>query len=166
MECKSVRKMLVWLVDEDLPAAAREALAAHLSACRSCSEQWAALTLPKKIGRTLPPAEAPAYFHTRVVARLRSESQSASPWNIILALERHVVPALAAITLVFVSTFAYLELQAPKVDIYQAYDSIFSPGDRPQRMIIAEPNKITEETILQILSEEEMAPRLPVRAVP
>jgi len=166
MECRSVRKMLVWLVDEDLPAAGREALAAHLSACKSCAAEWKALALPKKIGRSLPPARAPEYFHTRVMARLRAESQSASPWNIILALERHVVPALAVITLVFVSTFTYIEFRSPKVDIYQAYDAIFRSGDRPQRMLIADPSDITEENILQVLSEEDLGPWPPVQDVP
>lgn len=158
--------MLVWLVDEDLPAAERDALAAHVSACRSCAAEWKALALPRKIGRVLPPAKVPAYFHTRVMARLRAESQGTSPWNIILSLERHVVPALAVITLVFVTTFAYVELSAPKVDIYQAYDAIFRSGDRPQRMLIADPGEITEENILQVLSEEDLAPPPSVQGAP
>jgi hypothetical protein len=90
-----------------------------------------------------------------MVSRVREESQGVSIWQIILLLSRHLVPALAMITLAFVSIFAYTQLRGPQVDLYQAYESVFMPADRPQQMVIADPAGITDESILRALTEDE-----------
>jgi hypothetical protein len=64
------------------------------------------------------------------------------------------VPALAGITLLLLSIFAYLQLYSPSPDLYTAYDGVFILEDQqPHRMLIAE--EITDETVLSAIAEEE-----------
>jgi hypothetical protein len=76
----------------------------------------------------------------------------------ILGLSRQIVPALATVTLLVVSVFAYLEFRGPGPDLYQAYDSIFLSPGRTSRMVIAE--EITEESILHALAEQPRTPSM------
>jgi hypothetical protein len=86
-------------------------------------------------------------------ARLE-EAQTVTIWQILFGLSRQVVPALAMLTLVLLSVFAYMQLQTSEVDVYQAYDRIFTT-DRPHRMVIADQGEITDESVLQAITEEE-----------
>jgi hypothetical protein len=104
--------------------------------------------------------EPSPYFYQKLRARLQSESETLSIWQIVLGLSRQVVPVLAAFTLVLISIFAYHQVRRPAVDVYQAYDSIFMSGDRPHRMVIADQGEITEESVLQAIAEDETA-RIP-----
>lgn len=161
MGCRSFRKSLVRLPDE-LTEVERLAIQAHIRECRACADEWQIFALPRRIGRVLPSLEVPPFFSSKMVSRVREESQGVSIWQIILLLSRHLVPALATITLAFISIFAYTQLRGPQVDLYQAYESVFMPADRPQQMVIADPGGITDESILRALAEDESPQHLSV----
>jgi len=156
MDCTIARSWLFRLLDEELSAAERDRLHIHLDCCASCAKEWRILTIPRRIGRSIPALEPSPLFYARLRARLEREAQSITVWQIILGLSRQIVPALATVTLVIISLFAYLEFYGPRGDFYQAYDSIFLSGDRPSRMVIAD--EITEESVLHALAEKSVVP--------
>jgi hypothetical protein len=156
MECSEIRSSLFQLLDDELPEKERACLDAHLLSCPSCTKEWKLLTLPRRIGRSIPALEPSPFFYTRLKARLEREKQSITIWQVLLGLSRQIVPAMATVTLVIISLFAYLEFRGPKMDLYQAYDSIFLSGDRPSRMVIAE--EITDESVLHALAEKPFSP--------
>jgi hypothetical protein len=145
-------------MDNELLPEEREKLDSHLARCPSCSREWRILTLPKRIGRSIPALEPSPFFYARLRARIKGEEQSITIWQIILGLSRQIVPAFATVTLVIISLFAYLEFRGPRPDLYQAYDSIFMSGDRPNRMVIAD--EITDESVIHALAEKPTSPGL------
>ncbi len=156
MECDELRFQLFRLMDDELSAEERERVDAHLRHCASCARELRILTLPRKIGRSIPALEPPPFFYSRLKARLQAESQSITVWQIILGLSRQLVPAMATVTLVIVSLLAYLEFRGPGPDLYQAYDSIFLSPGHTSRMVIAE--DITDESVLHALAEKPSNP--------
>ncbi len=158
MDCGIARTWLFRLMDEELSPAEREQLNSHLESCPSCTREWKLLTLPRRIGRAIPALEPPPFFYARLRARLERESQAVTIWQLVLGLSRQIVPALATVTLVIVSLFAYFEFRGPSPDLYQAYDSIFMSGDRPTRMVIAD--EVTDESVLHALAERPLSPSL------
>ncbi|MBZ5498209.1 MAG: zf-HC2 domain-containing protein [Acidobacteriia bacterium] len=158
MKCSTVRSWLFRLMDDELPPQEREQLHAHLTGCLSCTREWKLLTLPRRIGRSIPALEPSPFFYARLKARLEREEQAITIWQIILGLSRQIVPAMATVTLVIISLFAYLEFRGPRMDLYQAYDSIFIASDRTSRMVIAE--DITDESVLHALAEKPSGPSL------
>ena len=158
MDCISIKELLLRLVDDDLPAAERDSIEGHIGSCTDCRREWQAVSLMRRAGLRLDTVEPPPFFYASVLARIRDESQGAAIWQITSILARHMVPALALITLVFVSVFAYFELSSPHADIYQAYDSVFTSTDRPSLMVLADPGEITEQIVLETLTEEEPPP--------
>jgi len=159
MQCQTVRTWLCRSIDGELTASESNNLHLHLQECPSCARELRLLSIPRRIGRAIPVLQPSPHFYSKLRARLESESQSLTIWQIILVLSRHFVPALAAITLALLLGFAYFQIQGPGVDVIQAYDRIFLPGDRPQRMIIADQAEITDESVLEAIAEEESAHR-------
>jgi anti-sigma factor RsiW len=165
MDCTNARTWIFKRIDGDLPAEESARLDAHLEGCASCARELKLLMIPRRIARALPVFKPSPFFYTRLRARIaESESQSITIWQIILTLSRHLVPALAAITLALLSVFAYFQFSEPQADVYQAYDRIFMSGDRPQRMVIADQGDITDESVLQAIAEEETTHRQPAGA--
>ncbi len=99
MNCASVRSSLFKHIDNELSASEREELEVHLAGCDSCSRELKLLMLPRHIGRFIPALEPSPYFFQRLRARLDSESQTVTIWQLTLALSRQIVPVLALITL-------------------------------------------------------------------
>jgi len=161
MQCGIVRSWLFRLMDDELSLEERERLDSHLGSCPSCTREWRILTLPRRIGRSIPALEPSPFFYARLKARLEKAEKSITIWQVILGLSHQIVPALATVTLVIISLFAYLEYRGPAPDLYRAYDSIFMSGDRPTRMVIAE--EITDESLLHALAEQ---PSTPVSSAP
>lgn len=154
MDCKGMEKLRLRL-PEELAEAERRALESHVRDCSACAAEWRLAGLARRIGSALPVLEPSPFFATRVLAGIREESQGAAPWQAVLALSRHMIPALAAVTLLFISIFAYTELSPPAVDLYQTYESMFSPAERTQLTVIADPGGITDESIMRALAEED-----------
>ena len=160
MGCNEARNQIFKRLDGELSSHDADWLNQHLDACPACTRELNLLLLPRRLARAVPVLEPSLYFYHKLRARLQSESETLSIWHIVLGLSRKVVPVLAAFTLVLISIFAYYQVREPAVDVYQAYDSIFMSGDRPQRMVIADQGDITEESVLQAIAEEETA-RIP-----
>jgi hypothetical protein len=165
MECSTARSWLFRSLDDELSAAEEEGLSLHLAGCPACAREKKLLGIPRRIGRALPILQPSPYFYARLKARLEKEDQSITIWQIILGLSRHLVPALAAVTLALLSVFVYFQIQGPEVDVSQAYDQIFF-GDRPERMVIADQGEITDESVLRAIAEEEATRHPPVQPDP
>ena len=156
MRCSVARSWLFRLLDRELSYEEKVQLEDHLASCPSCMKEWRILTLPQRIARSFPVLEPPPFFYSRLRARLEMQKQSITIWQIILGLSRQIVPALATVTLLIISLFAYFEFRGPRPDLYQAYDSIFMSGDRAGRMVIAD--DVTEESVLHALAEKPIHP--------
>jgi hypothetical protein len=155
MECIISRQLLYRKLDEDLPEDERLLLDLHFSKCPACAREYRLLQLPLRLSRAMPILKPSPFFYSRLKARLAEEDRGLALGQIILGLSRQVIPALAAITLVLLSLFAYLEMHDPKSDVISAYDWIFTSGDRAQIMLIADQNELTDENILLSISEQE-----------
>jgi hypothetical protein len=153
MDCSKARIWLFRRIDGELAAPFTQELETHLAECGACTREYRLLTLPRRIGRFVPVLEPSPYFYRNLRARLE-EAQTVTIWQILFGLSRQVVPALAMLTLVLLSMFAYMQLQTSEEDVYQAYDRIFMT-DRPHRMVIADQGEITDESVLQAIAEEE-----------
>jgi hypothetical protein len=155
MECITSRQWLYRKLDGELSESELLLLDLHLAKCPACAREYRILQLPQLVSRAVPVLEPQPFFYSRLRARLNDEEQGVTLWQIILGLSRQVIPALAAITLVVLSLFAYLEMRDPRSDVISAYDWIFTSGDREQRMLTADRNEITDESILLSISEPD-----------
>ncbi len=162
MDCSTARTWILKRIDGELSPEESTRLDSHLAGCPQCARDHKLFSIPRRIGRAIPVLEPSPYFYTHLRARIESEEQGISVWQFIMMLSRHMVPALAAVTLALISVFAYFQFTEPKTsDLYQVYDSIFMTGDRPQRMVIADQGDITDESVLRAIAELESARRLP-----
>ncbi len=161
MDCSTARTWILRKIDGELSPDESAGLESHVATCSSCARDSRLFSIPRRIGQAIPVLEPPPYFYTRLRARIESEDQGISIWQFIMLLSRHLVPALAAVTLALISIFTYFQITEPKTDLYQAYDSIFMTGDRPQRMVIADQGDITDESVLRAMAEVDSARRVP-----
>jgi hypothetical protein len=155
LECSTARSWLFRLLDDELCVRERNRLKAHLSHCSSCEREWKLLTLPRRIGRSIPALEPSPSFYARLKARLEKERQNITIWQVMLSMSCQIVSAMATVAFLIISLFAYYEFRGPRVDLFQAYDSIFLSGDLPSRMVIAE--EITDESLLHALAEKPLS---------
>ena len=163
MNCRMAREKLSRRLDDELSPRENEQLDSHLSACASCSLEMKLLALPRNLSRMVAGLEPSPYFYSRLMARIRAESQGLSVWRFIPRLSRQVLPALVGLTLMLVFVVAYLELEAPRRDAYRAYDSIFFSGDsaQSQRMFITEQAEITDDSVFRAIAEESVPRSIP-----
>lgn len=154
MDCTVARIWLFRKIDDELSSGDSKLLDSHLADCPACMREFRTLAIPRRIGQAIAALEPGPYFYSKLRARIESEAQSITIWQIILGLSRRVVPALAAITLALLSIFAYLQLQGPRLDV-QAYDRMLFSGDRSLRMVAAEQGEITYESVLREIAEQD-----------
>jgi len=111
------------------------------------------LLMPQRVSLAVPPIEPSPFFYSRLKARIEIESRSSTTlWQMILGIRSQVVPALGAITLALLLAFAYLQVRRPTPDLYQVFDSVFTTGDRTNRMAITE-GEITDESVLLAIAD-------------
>jgi anti-sigma factor RsiW len=140
-------------MDDELSRMELEELESHLAACPTCAREWRILSMPRRIGEAIPALAPSPHFYQKLRARIASEeTQAINVWQILLALSRPIVPALAVVTLMLVSVFAYMQLREAEVDVYQAYEGIFAPGDQAERMVIEDEEELTDEALLRALA--------------
>lgn len=161
MDCSTARNWIFRHIDGELGPSETVLLESHAATCAACARDMKLVSIPRRIGQALPALEPSPYFYTRLRARIGSLDQGVTMWQFIMTLSRHMIPALAAVTLALVSVFAYFQFHEPNADLYQAYDNIFMSGDRPQRMVIADQGDITDESVLRSIAEVENAHRTP-----
>lgn len=76
MRCSQAGKRLSAYLDEELRAAERERLAAHLRGCEACRGRLAGLERVRALFRGVERPAAPAGFGARVLAAVRSPERS------------------------------------------------------------------------------------------
>ncbi len=157
MDCTVTRGLLFRRLDDELTPFEREQLDSHIAKCESCAREMKLLLLPRRIAGVVPMLEPSPYFYSKLRARLESERQGVTIWQILLGLSREAIPIFAVITLGLLSVFAYYQFQDVRAEVYSAYDRIFT-SDRPQRMVIADQSEITDESVLLAISEQEHRP--------
>lgn len=154
MECTAIQNWLFRKIDGELSDSENEELIAHLARCASCAREYNLLALPQRLALTIPAVEPSPYFSRQLSARIASEASAGVFWQTIFSAERRVVPALASITLLLLSIFAYTQLYSPNPDLYTAYDGVFTADEQqPHKMLAA--GEITDESVLNAIAEQE-----------
>ncbi len=155
MNCREAGKWLSSRIDGELPRAQASLLDEHLSVCPSCSRELRLLGIPKRISGLLPVPRSSPYLYQRIKANLEPEMRRNVFWQIVMGLSRQVVLPLGVVTLMIITAFLYAQLSVPKSDVYQAYERIFTPTNRPEQIIRAERSDITDDVVLYTLAEQE-----------
>jgi len=154
MECTVARTWLFRKLDEELSPSENDQLDRHLATCDCCVRQLKLLMIPRRLSQVIPALEISPHFYQKLRARIIGEAQEVAIWQIIVGISRPILPVMAAMPLVFLSVFAYFQLRGPNTDFYQAYDNIFMPTDRPERMVIADQEDITNESVFRAITEQ------------
>jgi predicted anti-sigma-YlaC factor YlaD len=153
MECTAARDLISRKIDGELLDPENLEIDVHLAQCASCNREYGLLALPKKIARAIPQPTPSPYLYQKLRARIESETQSSAIWQTFYSLARRIVPSLAGITLALISVFAYLQISGSKVDLYTAYASAFIDEAQLQRIVVAQQDEITDESILSSIAE-------------
>ena len=154
MRCTVVKGKLFRNIDGELSDSEKMELDAHLAVCASCRREYQILTLPNRLACAAPEVTPSPYFFRKLRAQIDAETRETRVWQIALGAIRHLVPALAAITLALLSVFAYLQLRAPDSDLDKAY-GVYLSDQQPERMLVAEQGEITDESVLTAIAERE-----------
>jgi predicted anti-sigma-YlaC factor YlaD len=141
-------------IDGELSGPEKKDLDAHLAACESCRREYRLLTLPKRLVRGAPEITPSPYFFRKLRTRIEVETQNITVWQIALVAVRHLVPALAAITLALLSVFAYMQLRGPETDLYGEY-RVFLSDEQPNRTVVTEQGEMTDENVLSAIADSE-----------
>ncbi|MDM7995214.1 MAG: zf-HC2 domain-containing protein [Acidobacteriota bacterium] len=153
MECEDVQKRLVRKIDGELSDSDNNAVNAHLSKCAVCSREYALLALPGRIAPHIPQATPSPYFYQKLQLRINREAQSLAGWQMLWGLARHLIPAMAGITLALLSVLAFLQWQAPQSARFSSYESIFVAQDQPRLLFNAGQGDISDVSILTAIAE-------------
>jgi hypothetical protein len=156
MKCAAVRNMLFRKIDNELSDVEQTEFDAHLAECPFCAREYRLLSLPSRIGKAIPPIEPSPYFYSKLMLNLEGEAKNIAGWQVFFGLARHVIPALAGITLALLTVFAYVQLSSSDPDLYRAYNRVFITEDQPaHRMLTANQGDITDESVLTAIAERE-----------
>jgi hypothetical protein len=128
----------------------------HLKRCASCRREYTLLLFPRRIARAVSPPTAAPYFHQKLRMRIEDETRIAARWQVIWGMARQMVPALAGITLALLSVLVYFQLRTSDADLYRAYGRAIMSDDISYQMIIAQPEEITNESVLSAIAEREI----------
>lgn len=98
MDCRNALTKLYEYIDGEIGHAEREAIAAHIAACRPCFDQYETERLfAEFVDRRTPRPEARAEFKSHLMARLRAEDagriSAKAPVNVVSMLTRFAVAA-------------------------------------------------------------------------
>jgi hypothetical protein len=157
MECTAIQNWLFRKIDGELSDRENEELIIHLAHCASCAREYNLLALTQRLALTIPAVEPSPYFSRKLSGRIANEANAGAFWQTIFSTERRIVPALASITLLLLSIFAYTQLYSPNPDLYTAYDRAFTAEDQQSnRMFIA--GDITDESVLSAIADQENNP--------
>jgi hypothetical protein len=124
-----------------------------LAQCTACTREFNLLALPHRIASAVPAFEPSAYFRQKLSMRIADEAQNNGFWLAILNPARRIVPALACITLLLLSIFAYAQLHNSSSDLYTAYNRVFVAEGQPVQIFIG--GDAPDESILNAIYELE-----------
>jgi hypothetical protein len=148
-------------IDGELSESENAELEIHLAQCASCAREYRLLALPRRIAQKIPqPAPSP-FFYRKLRTRIETESKGMAGWRIFWELARHMIPALAGITLALLSVLAYMQLNGPEKDLSREYERVFVTEEQPHRMLVAEQGDITDASVLSAIAEQEPNHRHP-----
>jgi hypothetical protein len=153
MECAVIRDWLFRKIDEELSERENEELNIHLAQCTACAREFNLLALPHRIASAVPVFEPSAYFNQKLNMRIASEAQNNGFWLAILNPARRIVPALACITLLLLSVFAYVQLHNSSSDLYTAYNRVFVAEGQPAQIFIK--GDAPDDIILNVIYDLE-----------
>jgi anti-sigma factor RsiW len=159
MKCNLARIWFFRKIDGELSVPENKELDDHLTECTLCAREYKLLNLPRRLAEAIPVLTPSPYFYRTLRARIESENQSITVWQIALDLARQVVPALAAVTLAFLSIFAYYQARSAPADLYHAYDRIFVSEDQSNGIVVSDQSEITDESILRAIAERKHSDR-------
>jgi anti-sigma factor RsiW len=155
MECNEVQIRLFRKIDGELSESEHKDVNAHLAECAVCAREYGLLALPRRIASHIPPIIASPFFYQKLKARIDSEAQGLAGWQMLWALARQMIPAMAGITLALLSILAYLQLNSPAADMYRDYENVFIAEDQPRLIFTADRGDITDVSVLSAIAERE-----------
>ena len=153
MECDEVQTRLFRKIDGELSESEIRELDSHLAQCQSCAREYGLMALPRRIAPIAPQATQSPFFYQKLRLRIDREAQTQAGWQILWGIARHMIPAMAGITLALLSILAYVQMHSPKADLYSAYDMILIPEDQPNRLLTVEQGDITDASVLRAIAE-------------
>ena len=157
MKCAEVRNLLHSKIDGELTEKQSKGVDTHLAQCAACKIEYGILTFPRQVAKTMIPVKPSPFFYQQLRARIESEIQGVAAWQTFFRLARHMIPALAGITLALISVFAYHQIRGPQEDLYEAYTRILISEDLPYHMIVADQGEITNESVLSAIAERQFS---------
>ena len=155
MVCDEVRIWLFRKIDGELSESENRDLDFHLAQCSTCAREYRLLALPRQIAHQLPQATASPFFYQKLKARIDGEAQGLAGWQVLWSLARHMIPAMAGITLALLSVLAYLQWQNPQATLYRSYESIFVAADQPRLLLANGQGEITDISVLTAIAERD-----------
>lgn len=155
MKCTEAQSWLSRWIDGELNDAESRELNHHLEQCTHCARAYNLLMLPRHIAKASPSFTPSPFFYQTLSARISDEIERAANWQPFGGLARQLLPALAGITLVLFSVFAYHQLRGPDEDLYRAYSRALVSESLPHQISASEEGEITNEYVLNTIAERE-----------
>ena len=152
MKCSAMQDLMFRKLDNELSESEHRILDEHLDQCAVCAREYGLLTVPQRIAQAISPPESSPFFLQTLRARIESESQNAAIFQLFFGLARRIIPSMAAVTLVLLSVFAYLQLSNPQDDLHTAYEKMLTGADLPFPLIVSEQKNITDENIISAIA--------------
>ncbi len=162
MKCSEARELFHRKIDGELSDFENAELDAHLQQCASCIREYGFLSFLRRFAPAMPPPLEAPYFYQKLQMRIEDETRMVARWQAAWAVARQMIPALAGITLALLSALVYLQLRVPDIELYRAYGSAIMSDELTRQMIIAQPGKITNESVLSAIAKREDN-RIPVQ---
>jgi anti-sigma factor RsiW len=156
MKCENARERLFSKLDGELSDSENLELDEHLAQCEICRREFSMVTLAPKMAGAVPPIKSSPFFYRKLQARIDEEVRGAANLQIFWGLAGKMIPALAGVTLLLLSVFFYLQMNAPEAEFYQAYEGIYILDDQSHRILAAEQNDITYESVLTAIAERAL----------
>ena len=166
MNCKTTRQKLFDRLDCEIDDvsfrsenAESDELNEHLKVCVACRQEYRMLSLPRMTAMTAASVPPSSWFYQKLRANIQAmeaeAARSAASLEVVWRLAYRMVPAMAGITLMLISIFAWQQTQLSPT-LPHNYDRIFISDDATQVMLTAEQNDITYESVLTALAERQL----------
>jgi anti-sigma factor RsiW len=155
MECNEVQVRLFRKIDGELSESENRDVDTHLARCSVCAREYGLIALPRRIASHIPPVTPSPFFYQKLKARIDGEAQGLAGWQMLWTLARHMIPAMAGITLALLSILAYLQWHSPAADMYRDYESVFIAEDQPRLMFATGRGEITDVSVLSAIADRE-----------
>jgi predicted integral membrane protein DUF2275/putative zinc finger protein len=151
-EHDEIQRLLASYCGDDLTPADRARIEAHLSLCPSCRSELADLETTLRLVRSQPEVEPPPWMTTRIMARVREQSQRQKQgWLQRLFLPLHVKLPLEALALVLICFTGYYvardvgrqmnpsQISPPSASVPTVKEETAAPQQRQERQPAAAP---------------------------